>query len=190
VAGRPRDRDAVSAPLDPQYRETLAREAVAGDRDALLRLIELVQPDIRRFARMQCRASDAEDAVQEALWVLYRRIGALRTAAALPGWLFTVIRRECLRLARIAHRQRDLAETFDESRLARRSDVELRLDVAAGIDSLPVQYREIVVLRDFEEMTIDEIGAALQLSREAVKGRLHRARGLLREYLLEPAAGD
>jgi len=61
----------------------------------------------------------------------------------------------------------------------------LRLDVAAAIDSLPAHYREIVVLHDFEEMTIDEIGSALDLSREAVKGRLHRARALLREHLLD-----
>jgi RNA polymerase sigma-70 factor (ECF subfamily) len=40
-----------------------------------------------------------------------------------------------------------------------------------------------VILRDFEELTVDEIGERLGLTRESVKGRLHRARGLLREYL-------
>jgi len=49
---------------------------------------------------------------------------------------------------------------------------------------LPPHYREVVLLRDVEEMTVDEIGAALALTREAVKARLHRARALLREYLL------
>jgi RNA polymerase sigma-70 factor (ECF subfamily) len=39
------------------------------------------------------------------------------------------------------------------------------------------------MMRDVEEMTIDEIAQVLSLSREAVKGRLHRARGLIREYL-------
>ena len=64
-----------------------------------------------------------------------------------------------------------------------RSDAEIRLDLAAAIQSLPAHYRNIVLLRDLEELTIDEISATLELSREAVKARLHRARKLLREYL-------
>ena len=51
------------------------------------------------------------------------------------------------------------------------------------INSLPPHYRELVVLRDIEELTIDEIAQTLDASREAVKARLHRARALLREYL-------
>jgi len=41
-----------------------------------------------------------------------------------------------------------------------------------------------VLLRDVDELTIDEIAQSLSLSREAVKGRLHRGRGLMREYLM------
>jgi DNA-directed RNA polymerase specialized sigma24 family protein len=48
---------------------------------------------------------------------------------------------------------------------------------------LPEHYRQIVLLRDVDELTIDEIAQSLSLSREAVKGRLHLARGLIREYL-------
>ena len=43
----------------------------------------------------------------------------------------------------------------------------------------------MVLLRDIEEMTVDEIAATLNLTRESVKGRLRRARALLREYLLD-----
>jgi len=160
--------------------------AMAGDHGALVRLLEVAQPDIRRFARQQCRSSDADDAVQEALWLLYRRVGMLRAAEALPAWLLTVVRRACLRLARSELPSgMQASELADDARLATRSTPDLRLDVAAAISSLPPHYRQIVLLRDVEEMTVDEIGAALALSREAVKGRLHRARALLREYLLD-----
>ena len=158
---------------------------MAGDHDALVRLLEVAQPDIRRFARQQCRSSDADDAVQEALWLLYRRVGMLRAAAALPAWLLTVVRRACLRLARAAlPKDNPTDDLADDLRLSTRPAPELRLDVAAAIGSLPPHYREVVLLRDVEEMTVDEIGAALALTREAVKARLHRARALLREYLL------
>jgi RNA polymerase sigma-70 factor (ECF subfamily) len=59
-----------------------------------------------------------------------------------------------------------------------------RPDLTNAIQSLPEHYRQIVLLRDVDVLTIDEIAQSLSLSREAVKGRLHRARGLIREYLM------
>lgn len=161
----------------------LVEAAMQGDEAALLDLLTVAGPDVRRFARAACRAADVEDAVQETLWVLYRRIGALRAAAALSGWLFAVVRRECLRLGR-ALRLVPSKDPEAEARLLAQPDATLRLDLAAAIQSLPAHYRAIVIMRDLEERTIQEIGDALGLSREAVKGRLNRARALLREYLL------
>ena len=60
----------------------------------------------------------------------------------------------------------------------------VRLDVVSAIESLPNRYRDVIVLRDFEELTIGEISARLKLSSAATKSRLHRARELAREYLL------
>lgn len=78
-------------------------------------------------------------------------------------------------------------DTMEEDRrFAAMSQHELRLDLVRAIESLPTSYREVVVLRDFEELTIGEIAAKLNVSRDAVKGRLSRARALLREFLLGP----
>ena len=71
-----------------------------------------------------------------------------------------------------------------ERRFAQVPKPELRIDIARAIQSLPEHYREIVVLRDLEELTIDEIAGRLRATRETVKARLHRARALLREYLI------
>ena len=162
-----------------RYDLALVTAARDGDGPAIRRLLAVAQPDIRRYARRTCAASDVEDAVQETLWVLYRRVGTLRTLASFSGWLFAVVRRECLRIAaRLTGRPLPGA---DEP--AWESDEAARLDVAAAIESLPPHYREVVILRDFEELTVDEIGARLGLTRESVQGRLHRARALLREYL-------
>lgn len=74
-----------------------------GDPRAITSLLETAQPDIRRYARATCRSSaDAEDATQEALWILFRHVGTIRSLLALSAWLFSVVRRECLRLARKA----------------------------------------------------------------------------------------
>jgi len=56
-------------------------------------------------------------------------------------------------------------------------------DLSYCLESLPVHYRQILLLRDMEGLTIAELAEQLGLTREAVKARLHRARVLAREYL-------
>ena len=160
--------------------------AQEGDRVALTRLLNEVQPDIRRYARRQChRASVLEDVVQEALIVVYRRVGQIRSPAALAGWLFTVVHRLCMLPVLMLARGVEHLDTVDEARqFARMPQDDLRIDLTRAIESLPPIYREAVLLRDFEELTIGEMSSHLAITREATKSRLHRARVLLREFLL------
>jgi len=164
-------------------RAELVAQAREGDSSAILALLRRCQPDIRRFARASCRIDDVDDAVQEALWVLSRRVGGLQKVAAFSSWLFQVVKRECLRLARRYQPHTDLEAVEDSAAFATKPDHELRLDLAMAIQSLPEHYRVLTLMRDVEERTVDEIAAALDLTRETVKARLHRARLLLREYL-------
>ncbi|OEO30564.1 RNA polymerase subunit sigma-24 [Devosia insulae DS-56] len=162
----------------------LIASARNGDAAAITSLLAVAQPDIRRYARATCRTADVDDAVQDALCLLHRHIGSLRAISAFSGWLFAVVRRECLRLARRGFGQAaPLEELGEQAEIAVRPDHELRLDLAAAIQSLPAHYREALVLRDLEELTIDEIAARLETTRETVKARLRRARTLAREYL-------
>jgi len=156
--------------------------AKAGDREAMLMLLVTSQPNIRRYARRTCRLEDVDDAVQETLAAMARRVTALRSPAALFGWLFVVVKRECYQLARRSARFREPPDAF-AGELILRPELELRCDLANAINSLPEHYRRIVIARDFEECTIDEIASANDISREATKARLRRARELLREYL-------
>jgi RNA polymerase sigma-70 factor (ECF subfamily) len=162
----------------------LFEAARLGDQHAIVRLLETAQPDIRRYARATCRSSaDAEDAAQEALWILFRHVGTIRTLLSLSAWLFSVVRRECLRLARKAGLVMPADEGEAEAVLRARPEADLRLDVAAALEALPPHYRDVALMRDVKEMTIDEIATALDASRQTVKARLHRARALMREYL-------
>lgn len=167
--------------------EDLVLRATAGDIGAITDLLRLAQTDIRRYARRSCRnPSDAEEAVQETLIILYRKIGELRQVGAMSGWLFRIVNRYCIRLTmRLTGVPFAQEAEAIERRFARMPTEELRLDIARAIESLPDHYREIVMLRDMEELTIDELAARLSTTRESAKARLHRARGLLREYLNE-----
>jgi len=164
----------------------LLESARGGDEVALVALLTAAQPDIRRYAARSCRtADDVDDAVQETLWLLYRRVGTIRALSSISGWLVTVVKRECSRIARrmFGTDSVDPSDLADDRRLAERPQHDLRIDVARAIRSLPEHYREVVLLRDIEEMSIDEICGALGLTRESTKARLHRARGMIREYL-------
>src|SRR5260370_42305706 len=66
----------------------LIAAAQAGSEEALLELLQLCRPQLRRYANRKCASDDVEEAVQDALWLLYRRGGGLRAIRAffpLPG---------------------------------------------------------------------------------------------------------
>lgn len=163
----------------------LVEAACSGDTAAVEKLLAVCQPDLRRFARRTCSTSeDAEDAVQVALWQFYRKVGALRTAATFATWLFRIVERECYRLFRVRSRTQAWDEAFDHMLRQEPLPHELRSDLVAAIAALPEPYREVLVLRDVDELTAPETAERLNISLDAVKSRLHRARLMIRERLL------
>jgi len=169
-------------------RNELIIAAQTGDPLAMERLLAVCKADARRYARKHCQVSDVDDAVQEALLIVSRKVAGLKAALAFSSWLFTVIKNECRKLARAMFRHDALDEDQAEHMLACKTDAALRLDLVAALESLPAHYLEVVLLRDFEELTIAEIAARLGEESGAVKSRLHRARELVREYMLGPLA--
>jgi RNA polymerase sigma factor (sigma-70 family) len=166
------------------YDMGMLEAARGGDLAAIESLLARAQPDIRRYARMRCgAAADVEDAVQYTLISVYQKLGGLRMLASFSGWLLAIVRRECLRLARMSFGRVSLEDATLDRRLTILPTDELRLNLSLSMQSLPDAYREIVLLRDVETMTIDAIAERLSLTRETVKARLHRARKLMREYL-------
>ncbi len=165
-------------------RQSMIVAAQRGEGHALNALLLASATDARRYARRRCRTSDVDDAVQETLLVVARKISALKAAAAFSGWLFTIVRRECDRLARAMFATESLEESGVERYLADRTDVELRVELAAALAALPAHYRRVILMRDVEELTISEIASALDEPSSAVKSRLHRAREMVRAHLL------
>ncbi|MEO7495092.1 MAG: RNA polymerase sigma factor [Massilia sp.] len=150
-------------------------------------MLSQCHPDLRRYARLHCRMSDVDDAVQESMLALASQLGTLKAIAAFAGWMFTIVKRQCLRLARAMVREVPLNEEWAEQALAHKSDSAMRLDLIAALESLPPHYREVILLCDFEELSVPEIAARLRVAAPGVKSRLHRARLQMREYLLSEA---
>jgi RNA polymerase sigma-70 factor (ECF subfamily) len=169
--------------------------AQTGDADALGRLVRVHRHGVYRYGLQVCRTTeDAEDAVQETLWAATRAIKTFRgSASSIVSWMFTIVRRECLRL--IDRRRRslvtagevddlpgDVPEPDDEIASSRRSEL-----LAGALAALDPVHREVVLLRDIQELSAPEAAARLGISVDALKSRLHRARVKLRDHVLARA---
>ena len=150
---------------------------------------------IRYAMRLCVSPADAEDAAQEALLALSRYFRSLRSVAALSTWLFTAVRTHCVRLARRSARHL-LEPSLDEEALdpARSPedelvDAQLRVRLSTIIASLDPGAREVLLRRDVLEEPAGDVAAALGISVEATKSRLHRARADVKATLLR-SLGD
>lgn len=164
--------------------------ARAGDAEALQRVLCASRQNLRRYAEYHCVINDAEDAVQESLILAFRRIGSLRVVESFTSWMFRIVKRECNRMKRGMRMLTGDALTEEIQPLTPFEPVELRQDIAAALRSLPAHYRQILLLRDVEGHSLEELAGQLGLSREAAKSRLHRARLLARQYLGSAATPD
>ena len=167
--------------------EQIVNAAQEGDPRAIATLVSGSHEHVRRFAHTLCSTpEDAEDATQEALIVLYRKIGTLRVAAALASWMFQIVRNECIRRSRLALRRpvpaSSVGPSAEEEALAR-LEMERIVDSIAG---LPAEQRAVLVLRDIQGLSGAATAQALGLSRAAMKSRLHRGRDAVRAGLRAP----
>ena len=116
--------------------------------------------------------------------MLYRRLGNVRDPLALAGWIFRVVTRLCMLPVLVLIRgAEELTERHEAEYFAQVPKDELRIDLVRALESLPDMYREVILLRDMEQLTIGEVADHLRITREACKSRIHRGRALLREYL-------
>lgn len=155
----------------------------------------------RRFLRSE---EDARDALQDAFVSAFRSLDRFEGGSRLSTWLHRICVNACLMKLRSRRRRpeeaiEDLLPKFledghaavpsapwEDSVEALLERAETRALVRSAIDRLPESYRTVLLLRDIEELDTEETARVLEVSSNAVKIRLHRARQALRE-LLDPA---
>ncbi len=169
-------------------------ERFAGDRDeaAFAVLVARHGPMVLGVCRRLLRhEQDVEDAFQATFLVLARRAGGLRDAGKLAPWLYGVAHKVAARSRAVAGRRRDrersvpdVAEPADHRRAARDPDLdECRAVLHEEVNRLPAKYRSPVVLCHLEGQTHEQAAALLSWPVGTVRGRLSRARGLLKSRL-------
>jgi RNA polymerase sigma-70 factor (ECF subfamily) len=157
-----------------------------GDRAAFAALHRRYAPVVHGILFSRVGPDHADDLTQEVFLAVYRKIGQVRDAAALPGWIATVARNA----ANDHHRRRGrsprrepLAEVAAPEAAGEGDLARLRARVLALLGTLPEAYRETLVLRLVEGLTGPEIAARTGMTPGSVRVNLARGLSLLRPLL-------
>jgi len=156
-----------------------------GNQRAFAELYRRYKQGLYAFAlRFLGNPQEAEDAVHETFVKL--ALGSIAEPAALKSWLYRVARNECLMVRRRDRAGGDADAVWaDETPLSLAERADARSIVQGALGRLSAEYREVLLLREFEGMTYGEIMEVTGVSPASVKSRLFRARralaGLLRD---------
>jgi RNA polymerase sigma-70 factor, ECF subfamily len=167
--------------------DRLIARTLAGESDAFGLLVKRWERPIYGLTfRMLGRDEDARDACQEAFIAAFRNLGKFRGEAKFSSWIYRIALNACHARLRDrrgaalsideedeAGRKAELADTASESLLDRVSRDERTEIIRRALQSLPPEMRQVIVMKEYEEMTFAEIGEVLKIPVSTVKSRLY-----------------
>ncbi len=180
--------------------EELVAQAQAGDERAFAELVHHHESRVYTLAlKMLPSSADADDVLQETFISAYRGLKNFRGESSFATWLYRIAYNATLMKLRTTHRSVSFDETLDGDDLempreltdwthdpeAELLNSETREVMQAAVDALSPALRSVFGLRDLDGLSTEETAEVLDVSKEVVKTRLHRARLFLREKLTE-----
>jgi RNA polymerase sigma-70 factor (ECF subfamily) len=198
--GLPKDAAGNSRPVEQRREDDeLVRRLRAGEEAAYEALLARFQQPVYNLAfRLASNPGDASDVVQEVFLKVFRNVGHFRRQSSLKTWIYRITVNEAHNQRRwfFRHRSREvgLDDETDEgcSRTVAdtgRSPFDCAFDrekhvlIENALGRINPLFREVVVLRDIEDLSYEEIAEVLQISLGTVKSRIMRGREALREEL-------
>ncbi|HET6455824.1 MAG TPA: sigma-70 family RNA polymerase sigma factor [Armatimonadota bacterium] len=168
--------------------EELVSQAQAGDEDAFDELVARHQDRVFALSyRILANAEDAADIQQETFVRAWTRLKTFKCQAAFSTWVHKITVNLCLS----RKRRQTIVEPLDEERLSPAESgavacmqrTETKAVVQAAISELPPHYRVLIVLREIEGRSCEEIGSIVGRSADSVRTGLYRARRLLKDKI-------
>ena len=168
-----------------------------GDQGAFEELVLLYEKRVLALTQRMCgNPEDAAEAAQEAFLAAWQGLKNFRGDSSFSTWLYRLSSNACVDLLRReGRRQAAVSLDGEDLNLDIPSPIpspqeeaerrELREQIEAGLRALPPEYREVLVLREMQQLRYDEIAHVLELDVGTVKSRISRGRKRLRSFLLE-----
>lgn len=185
------------------YRETdeeIVQRVLTGDYNDFERLVNRYSKNVYNIAlRMVRSPEDAEDLSQEAFLKAYRSLSSFRGDSKFSVWLYRIVSNVCLDHIRKKKKENEVSLSVEDDdgeeteleisdiSLSPESLLEKKLTVESvrnGLDSLPEDSRRILLLREIQGLSYDEISGVLDLDPGTVKSRISRARKKLCAFLI------
>jgi RNA polymerase sigma-70 factor (ECF subfamily) len=166
---------------------TLVARSVGGDAAAFEALVVRYQRVLFSVAlRMLGEYADASDATQAAFVKAYQRLGSFDPQFRFFSWIYRILLNECLNAKRDRRTHGEIPPDLavGGSPLEALEIAERRRRVQLALLALPVEYREVIVLRHFAGLSYDDIAATLGIPAKTVKSRIYTARQRLVELLV------
>lgn len=177
--------------------EELARSAAEGSEESFAQLVALHEKRVYTLAlRMTGNREDAADVAQEAFLSAWKGLPSFRGDAGFSTWLYRLTSNAAVDHLRRTRRQRG-ETSLDDAALGldvqdpaptpqeQAESKSLREAVRWGLGELSGEHRRILLLREYQELSYEEIAGRLNVDLGTVKSRLSRARGALRKILLK-----
>jgi RNA polymerase sigma-70 factor (ECF subfamily) len=187
--------------LTREQENLIVQQVLDGDTNAFEELVLEYEKKVYNVAlRMVNNQEDAEDITQEAFIKAYNSLSNFRGDSKFSVWLTRIVSNMCLDLIRRRGRRPTISLSVEdedgESTELEISDIrqspetimdqQLTKDsVRRGLKQLPDEYREILLLREIQGLSYEEISAALDLEVGTVKSRIYRGRKKLCDYLIK-----
>jgi RNA polymerase sigma factor (sigma-70 family) len=161
--------------------ESDVTSAQKGDKEAFVRLIKAAEQSMYRVARAILQSDDAcADAIQESILKAYRSLGSLNQPSYYRTWLIRILINECSRMLKLNRRVIFLDTGANQPTTTATYDP---IEIQEAIHSLEDEFRVVITLFYFEELSVKEIADALEVPEGTVKSRLSRARTKLAHLL-------
>ena len=169
--------------------EQIVERALTGDAEAFGEIVSRWERRIFALAYgMLGREEDARDATQETFLAAFRNLRGFRGEAKVSSWLHRIAVNQCITRQRRAKVRNEAALDDEEEKDASSFAAPLEFSparvtegrqrtsaVRRAVNSLPVELRQVIVMKEFEELTFREIADALELPLSTVKSRLYTA---------------
>lgn len=181
--------------------QELVEKFQAGEKEVLSELLNRYQSRIYRLAYGILRnPQDAEEVIQEVFLRLFQKLDSFKGESSFASWLYRVAINttymkmrekrgaDMLPLETLGKYLEEQVEKRGSAEWSSRPDDELLTEealrlISAAIEQLPDDFKTVLILRDVDGLSTEEVGRLLDLSPAAVKSRLHRARLFLRKRL-------
>lgn len=191
---------AASAAADRQRDHAVMQRVRSGDSAAFHDLVDRYAGRLYSAAyALVGNAADAEDVVQETLAGAFTSARSFRGEASVKTWLLKILVRQAARNRRSRKRWRFLSLSIGTESSpgdtgpavsGNQSEAESKLDVPEMLQVLSAEHREVIVLRELQGMSYEEMAQTLGVPRGTVESRLHRARRELKEKFAADFGGS